>query len=266
MTPTDPAALAARAIAAYGSGVSALWEFVAALGEMKATGAHRALGHRSLGAWAKTTLGLTPSVTSRYAKIGTWVLTQDDARQARLRRLEVWPVIAALPALRRNPEQALHALEDGATAAQMRAHSAAADPDLHEETEWVTLKLRIPRTVYEELWKPAMYRAYYLAGKDTPTDEDVVTAVSTALLHEPLDGDAERERMVRQGTYHCVECGSWRAAGLERHHAWPRSHGGHEGPLVLLCGTPCHAKVTANIEGTWREYAAKWGIPVPEGI
>lgn len=169
---------------------------------------------------------------------------------------EIWRVIAAKALIDANPDEAKAVLDSGATAAGIRREVAKRLPDRHEPTEYRTVKLRLTVDTYEMV-QGAMNRARFQANKREPTDDDIALCLALALLNEPWDVVASLvSGTVLAGEFRCKLCGSWDASQLTRHHVLPRSHGGHEGPIVLLCLTPCHE----TVQPRWRFYAKEWGF------
>lgn len=59
------------------------------------------------------------------------------------------------------------------------------------------------------------------------------------------------------GLCRCIECGATNPNDLEGNHAFPKSHGGHEGPMVLMCRTQ-HQAFTEAWEEHWKEHVRHW--------
>ena len=93
--------------------------------------------------------------------------------------------------------------------------------------------------------------------RDSQIAEGLAEELTQSVQIDPAVLERFPLEMILQGRVRCVECGLTNPQDLESHHVVPRSHQGHEGPQVWLCRL-CHAKVTQNVEGTWRHYLERW--------
>jgi len=251
---------------AYRGEIASGWDFACYAAEIVRESRWLTWGFTNAKAWLKEDYPhMHPTNFSHYHLAGKWMLELPEAEQHAWSQMPVWQCIKALPALAdpATRQRLLEKMLDGASENEVRKELVAAKPDLHLEAEWRTITLRVSLPVYE-IYEHAQRLARFMAGQDSPTDEHLLEAMAQALLGEWAERSKESTDLfdtIMAGEYRCKECGSWNAAMLHRHHVIPRSHQGHEGPLVLLCA-PCHQKLHLNLEGNWRDYAQKWGFDV----
>lgn len=242
------------------------WHFARLAAEAEAEQAHTAWGYRSLGAWAQAELGFTNKSTFyRYVQVGKFLASVNGDKQRWLAQ-PVFNVIEVLPLTAKEPDRALAILEHQPNQAAIRAAIREADAERQHYDKGYR---RITATVSEEVlheWRRLVNRVRVSLGVDGveyPTDAQVIEAIVAEALPAFRLSEAD-EIAVDSGDAKChyplgekVECGSY--AHLQRHHVLPRSHQGHEGPLVYLCAKH-HEMVTRGENGVgWRELAAKLG-------
>ena len=240
------------------------WDFALLIAEANASLAYTGWGFTSLGTWACERLGFdNPSTAYRYCRLGAFLRGVEDAdEQARWIRQPISHALEALPLIKHQPQKALEVVEACTSSRGVRAVVQAADPDQHHDTSpWRTIKATVKQSTLHD-WQRAvnLIRCHLgLGGTAYPTDDEVMTAIATTVLQAPELAVSEQYRVdVEAGSAKCVLCGSY--SRLERHHATPRSHGGHEGPLVWLCSLH-HQRVTQNWRGFgWKQLCEKLGI------
>jgi hypothetical protein len=223
----------------------------------------------SLTAWAADDVGIENEATvSRYATAGRLLATMDDAEREHWLKHEVFRAYEVMKFAKANDEQrkrALEWLDQGLTQAQLRQVVKEAQPDQHYDTSGHrTIKLAVTADTYDQ-WQRAWNIARYQACEKNPSDDTLTRCLALAILNEPLAAKAEILReQIEAGEARCKDCGSWDSSELEGHHVLPRSHQGHEGPIVALCHA-CHQSITENRNGRgWREAALEWGIEVEQ--
>lgn len=244
------------------------WRFAKLAAEAEMAQAHTAWGYKSLGHWARAELGfVSKSTFYRYVQAGRFLSQRENGNRQRWMAQPVFNVIEVLPIAKAEPEKALTILENQPSQAAIRAEIRIARAKTHHYKAggYKTIAAAISdETVHE--WRRLMNRVRNqlgVGGVEYPTDDEVLEMlIANALLDYPLP--AEEEAAVDAGDARChyplggqVECGSY--AHLQRHHVLPRSHQGHEGPLVYLCARH-HEAVTRGDDGMgWRELAVKLG-------
>lgn len=244
------------------------WDFAVYVAEICTADRWRGWGFKTMRDWIEIDFpGEDVPNVSHYKTIGQWLLALPQWEQDQWRLTPIWKAIdgKALLGEESSRHKLLEDISNGMTNAEIRKQVAKTKPDLHLEDEWRTINLKVPLPVYER-WERALNATRYLLSNANPSPSDLIECIAQDVISDEwiLTMDHARMDTILDGNYRCRECGSWDANNLEHHHVIPRSHGGHEGPQVLLCHA-CHGMVTRNEGGTWRDYAKKWGIEVPDG-
>jgi hypothetical protein len=237
------------------------WDFALLAAEAHAAGAYVAWGFTNMGVWACEHLGFqSPSTIYKYVRLGAFLRgVEDRDEQARWLRQPISHALEALPMAKHDPAKALSVIEACTTARGVRAVVQGADPDQHHDiSPWRTISAKVHETTIHD-WQRAVnvIRCHLgLGGTAYPSDDEVVQAIATTVLQAPELAVSEQYRVdVEAGTAKCVLCGSY--SRLERHHVLPKSHQGHQGPLVWLCHLH-HHRITTNWHGFgWRQLAEK---------
>lgn len=243
------------------------WEFARLAAEAEQEQAHTAWGYKSLGHWAQKELGFTNKSTFyRYVQVGRFLAQVTNGDRQRWQAVPVFNVIEALSLAKAEPDKALAILENQPNQAAIRQAIREADADRqHYDKGYRRIMVTVSEDVLHE-WKRLVNRVRVVLGTEGvefPTDGQVIEAITATALQDFPVSEAD-EAAVDAGDARChyplggtVECGSY--AHLQRHHVLPRSHQGHEGPLVYLCAKH-HEMVTRGDDGMgWRELAAKLG-------
>lgn len=237
------------------------WNFIALIGRVVDEAAYLP-AYPSVSRWVSAELkGIaTLSTVTRALRALRAVRSMSPALRERATALPFWNVAEAVLGMPKEPEAAVGLVESGASQAKIRHMVREGQPDLHEEAELRTVRMLVPASVHEQWKRAANVVKVHLGagGVGFPSDGDVLDAVAqTVLLAPELQVPEEYRDDVEGGRARCRRCGS--VARLERHHAIPRSHQGHEGPLVWLCHEH-HREVTENLDGGWRPLAEDSGV------
>lgn len=232
------------------------WDLAVHIANICKDATYGAWGFATATQWAEADLPTIARNLTHYRKAGEFLLSLPEEEREQWLDYPVWHVIAGERLLKRDPQKLLDVLQSGADQDTVR-QAVRADPDLHYETQWRTIHVRVSAPVHEQ-WVAAMHRAAYEACKPRPTPDDMISCVSSALINEPLyqppngfEPSAWYEA-VHTGTVVCRECGSKDRSNLTWHHTVSRSSQGHESIQVPLC-LPCHEK----IQPIWKEWLVK---------
>jgi len=190
---------------------------------------------------------------SKLVSLGaTYLSITDEKLKQELRSVPFWKLERIVPTVRKDPARALEIIKTYKTEAAIKL---AVSHQQHLDTGYVTISITVPAEVRDH-WMEAMNMIRFLSGRHEPTAAEIIEAVAAEITQMPLPPKAEIWRAeILNGGLRCKECGSWDATRLDQHHVLPRSHQGHEGPLVFLC-RECHD----SVQPRWREFAEKWGF------
>lgn len=257
------------------------WDFAQRAAELEDERGYEKLGYATLYGWAKENLPDPPgrSTLSRLIRVG------------RLRRAnESWQAIPisyaveALPLAKGDPVLAEEVCRAAQSEADVRRSVRLAVPDLHQEADYKTFKLRLPLTAYEQLQR-ARRRIEFVLNRAAPSDEEVGDALALLVLGDEQIAQSIVAQLARRVDDPLAEVDSGalvcavkrcrkKGPDLEQHHLVRRSKGGTAGPTAWLCHD-CHQKITENVDGIvsdkWikklgrEEDVKKWmGSNVPE--
>lgn len=234
-------------------------------------------GFSSAKEWAREDLPKIAGNLSKYRQAGEWLASLSEEDATALIEQPIWPAIEAMPALKAAPAATLELVKNGASSSRMRQHVAKTRDDLHLEPDKRSVRLGDSRTVTVDKpvltqWERVMNLARFQANMAEPSMGMLLEWVAAQILLDPNILDPQMETRygrygvdlleeILQGRWRCVRCGSWDARQLEGHHLRPRSQGGADGPVAMLCMN-CHAEV--HQKQGWREFAESIGID-PEG-
>lgn len=271
--PTDASSfmadeVRAQARAAWAKVRSAGWDFAVCVARIDDGQLFRRWGYRSREDWGREEYGMKQAATlCRFVQAGRFALALDVSDEAervaqvsergRWLELPIWNAMEALELAKKDEKLAYEIVSSGATQAMIRREVRDAQPEQHYDTEWRRVTALVTEGTMTEV-RRALNLLRWEAGEPAPTDDVLFRAWAQHVLQLPLPPEWEAARAdIEQGDVRCRMCQSWDVRTLERHHVLPRSHGGHEGPLVYLCQT-CHREWQPK----WRELAAHLGLLV----
>lgn len=222
--------------------------------------------YASLSEWARRELKREAWVVSKHRTAAEWVLQLDvDDRRAVMDATP--PAVlteAGVPSLAVvDRKEALRLAKAGLTQQELRqaVRARLAGKKDHEPSELRTIHKVVPQHVYERFGQ-ALNVVRFLCQTDHPSDAEVVELLCEDFLSGIQIAPEILERWpieaIMSGSVRCMDCGATAGARIELHHSHPRSHQGHDSPLVPLC-TRCHESITQNRDGRgWREAVKEW--------
>lgn len=253
--------LLTRAREAWQSICESGWRFAELVAEVAHTRAY-CPDFLTLEEWAFSIGIKSKGTVSKFRRAGEILLQQPPEQRQRWRNLPI-SRLTETPELMhfalRNPEGAYEIISQVDSRAAIREMVADRDADQHLDL-YRSLTIPVAREV-RPIWEEACNVVRFLAGDRELSLGEIVERIAAEIRDLPLGGGVWEERRdeVWAGQVRCRECGSWNAADLDRHHVIPRSHGGHDGPLVYLCRS-CHDR----IQPRWREWATAQGFMVAD--
>ena len=222
--------------------------------------------YRSTSEWAESELaGMHKSTVSRLMKAARFAIgIEDDSEREAWMDLSPYRVEQVMDMAKSDRDGAYELAASPITDAQLRKAVSEKVPDQHQEHDWRTFMVKYPLSM-DEVLKCCLNMARYFCAKTDPQPHELLEwMVSIALLEnigekwEPyrnaiLDGEAKCKLWGTELA--SKDCCGWNAQALDPHHLKPRSVGGQDGPIALLC-RPCHNKWQSQS----RELAEKLGF------
>ncbi len=220
------------------------WAFAVTLAALK-----QEVGYKKLSAWCRNDCRMSASAVSRLVSVGEFFAELKREDQLKWKQLPVWNVVEVVKVAKDNPDEAWEIASMAATQKQLRDKVSEAR---HEpvESEWRTFpELKYPASL-SDLVKRATARARFDLEMVDPSPARIFEAWLAEYVDRPLLSEKQEEwrAAIEDGEGVCVLfgtkwstdiCGGYNATLLDPHHILPRSLGGGDGPVVLIC-RPCH--------------------------
>lgn len=260
LTPAD---VLREAIETWPQLKQAAWKFAFLLQRIQAEGLYRP--HDSLTAWARAELGKDSAVVSKYRQAGEFVLSLEDP-QERAQVMQTPPATiseAGIPRLaKKNRSEAIRLAGAGMSQRELvQAVRVQEADDLHLDTGPLkTFKLLLTADAHKALlgvWHLIRFQCQTPHPTDSELAQLLAAEYHTGLQIDPAILERFPLEAIEAGEVKCLECGATNPNMLEGHHVVPKSHQGHDGPIVWLC-MKNHEKVTQNYDGGWRGHLIRW--------
>lgn len=215
--------------------------------------------------WVRVELGRDGGGVTKLRNAAEYVLTlpMDDRRAVMAVTPPATLSEAGIPQLaRHDPEEAVRLALSGKTQRELKQAVMARLTDQHYDAGGLRTLPRDP--LNENAYHQFMFclnLTRFRCQTSHPTFSEVIDLMAQDYLSgaqlQPEMLERFPLRAILAGMISCIECGATNPQDLEAHHVVPRSHQGHDGPLVWLCHEH-HQAVTESWEMHWRGHIARW--------